>query len=361
MDPNAKVIPVHLYPMGFIEGFTRFGAPLDALLRGTGIDRRMLDSGNGRISYAQQGRLIRNGVALCQTPGLGLLIGMHWEWGYHGTVGYVVHCSPSLREAAEAFLRYRMIAQPLYVEEPGRPLGFVDRDDTYVYPIRCFLCRDADEELRRFELEFRLATTLRFWDACGNKSVPDPSVHVRLACPEPPYVELFERLPCTSLTFNAEADLVSAHKSFRNEPFRQFRRPQFERLLAQCEAELRQAGLQQSFADQVRVFVGNHFSRQLPLVGTVRTRLSPASVEEAAHAFRMTPRAFARRLAMEGTTFRKIVHQVKIEFTLHQLRLSRLTVEEIAELTGFSCASSMRRAIKSALGQPLSVARSGRA
>lgn len=109
------------------------------------------------------------------------------------------------------------------------------------------------------------------------------------------------------------------------------------------------------------MFVGNHFSRQLPLVGTVRTRLSPASVEEAAHAFRMTPRAFARRLAMEGTTFRKIVHQVKIEFTLHQLRLSRLTVEEIAELTGFSCASSMRRAIKSALGQPLSVARSGRA
>ena len=77
MDPNAKVIPVHLYPMGFIEGFTRFGAPLDALLRGTGIDRRMLDSGNGRISYAQQGRLIRNGVALCQTPGLGLLIGVY--------------------------------------------------------------------------------------------------------------------------------------------------------------------------------------------------------------------------------------------------------------------------------------------
>jgi hypothetical protein len=32
----------------------------------------------------------------------------------------------------------------------------------------------------QFELDYRLATRLRFWDACGNKPVADPSVHVRL-------------------------------------------------------------------------------------------------------------------------------------------------------------------------------------
>jgi len=357
VDFSAKIIPLHLNPMGFIEGFTRFGAPLQALLRNTGIDKRMMADTSARISYQQQATLIRNGVALCGKPGLGLLIGMNWDWGYHGTVGYVVYCSPSLLDAGEAFLRYRMLTQPFYAGSPGKPVGYVDQFDTYVYPIRPFPWPYADAEVRQFELEYRLAITLRFWDACGNKSVSDPSVHVRLACPRPAYAELFDGLPFDTITFDADRTVVSAHSSFRSEPFRLFRRAQFERLLAQCEEELRQAGVEKTLSDAVRAYVSTHFAKQLPLAGAARARVQPISIEEAAHAFKMTPRAFARRLAVENTTFRKIVHDVRIELTLYHLRSSKLTVEEIAEITGFSCVSSMRRAIRSAIGQSLSAAR----
>ena len=55
------------------------------------------------ISYRQFQRLLYNGIHLCQRPGLGLAVGMHFDWSYWGPVGYVVHCSPSLKHAARRF------------------------------------------------------------------------------------------------------------------------------------------------------------------------------------------------------------------------------------------------------------------
>jgi hypothetical protein len=39
MDPQAKTIPLHLHPLGFIEAFTALGVDLDLLLRDTQIDK----------------------------------------------------------------------------------------------------------------------------------------------------------------------------------------------------------------------------------------------------------------------------------------------------------------------------------
>src|SRR5688572_1037078 len=121
MDVNAKVIPFHLQPLGFIEAFTTFGADLNALLAGAGIPPHVLKTPREKISYAQQTALIQTGVELCRKPGLGLLVGAHFDWLFFGTVGAVIHCSPTLREAGEAFRRYLMIAQPWYAQCERKP------------------------------------------------------------------------------------------------------------------------------------------------------------------------------------------------------------------------------------------------
>ena len=97
MDVNAKVIPFHLQPLGFIEAFTTFGADLNALLAGAGIPPHVLKTPREKISYAQQTALIQTGVELCRKPGLGLLVGAHFDWLFFGTVGAVIHCSPTIR------------------------------------------------------------------------------------------------------------------------------------------------------------------------------------------------------------------------------------------------------------------------
>jgi AraC-like DNA-binding protein len=345
MDTHARVIPLHLHPLGFIESFTHFGAELNALLQNTGIDQSKLDSRSTYISYAQQRQLIQNGIALCKRPGLGLLVGKHFDWSYYGTVGGVVQCSPSLRAAAEAFMRYMMILQPYYGERARGPSTYIDANGMLMYPLQCFpaaaTCSDA---LRQFEFEFRLAVTLRLWDACGNKQVADPKVRVALDFPEPAHVHLYRELPCAELQFNARRSHVAASVDFVIEPFRLIRKPLYDRIMEQCEAELAGAKMETRFEDKVRWHLHANFNMS-------------ATLEDVAQNLGVTPRALSRKLAAENTSFRQLVHDVRMEIASHHLRLSRLSVDKIAELVGFSSASSLHRAIRSWSGAPTSQVR----
>jgi AraC-like DNA-binding protein len=333
MDADAALIPLQLHPLGFIEAFTQLGASLAALLRGTGISQSMLDDPRARISYAQQARLIANGHSRCRQPGLGLLVGQMFDWSYYGTVGGVVHCSPSLRAAGEAFQRYLMIAQPWYAFRGRRPTTYLDLDGMIVDPLDCFPAGGASAPLRQFEGEFRLAVQLRIWDSCGNKSAPDTSIHVCLNYPEPAHAHLYRALPCTSVHFDCPRSYIAAHRHVVLEPFRPFRRRAFDRIIQRCEQELSESQVEPSYQAKVRWHLFAGFNKSPPL-------------HEIASMLSVTPRALTRRLASEGATFREIAHEVRMELTAHHLRCSRLSVDQIAELMGFSCASSLRRAIR---------------
>jgi AraC-like DNA-binding protein len=340
MDTQAKVVPLHLHPLGFIEAFTQHGAHLEPLLSGTGVTASMLERRDVKISYRQQKALIENGLRLCQKPGLGLLVGSEFDWSYYGPVGAVVHCAPSLREAGEAVRHYLMLSQPYYAAAPRRPATYVDANGMLVEPFQSFPDRDCpNAQLREFEMEFRLSMIVRLWDACGAKSVPDASIHVGLDYPEPAHGALYRRLPLTTIRFGCNQCYVAAHKRFVLEPFRPLRRPAFERVIEQCERELRLARLQTSYSAQVRWRLMSHYHEGLTL-------------ERVAKMLGMTSRALTRRLAAEKTKFRDIAHEVRMELTAYHLRKSRLNVDEIAELLGFSSASSLRRALRNWSGAP---------
>lgn len=342
MDPHLKIIPLHLHPLGFIEGFIAHGASLDALLQDTGVTVAMLERRDIRISYAQQKTLVSNGVRLCRKPGIGVAIGSSFDWSYHGSVGGIVRCAPSLYEAGEALRRYHMIAQPYYASFPRQPSAYIDANGLLVEPFRPLPDRDhANPQLRLFEMEFRLAIVLRLWDECGNKSIPDPSVHVGLDYPEPHHAALYRTLPLSTLRFGCSQSYVAAHKSFILEPFRPLRRPSFDMLIEQCERELRRSKLEHSFSARVRWHLMSHY-------------YETATLQSVAATLGLTDRTLTRRLAAEGTSFRVIQRDVRLALTAHYLRKSRLSVDEIASLTGFSSASSLRRALRSWSGSACS-------
>ncbi|SDS37971.1 Helix-turn-helix domain-containing protein [Halopseudomonas sabulinigri] len=352
MEFNSKVIPLHLNPLGFIEGFVQLGVSMPALLAGTGIDPGMFADPAVRISYGQQYRLLRNGLRLTDHPAPGLSIGMQVDWSHFGLIGYVVHCSPSLSEAAEAFMRYQMIAQPFYTVTAGRPVGFIDRDDRFVFPLRCFPPPEADERsVEQFELDFRLATTLRLCVACGNHQVPDTQVHVELTCVSPPHAQLYNELPCASVRFAAKRNAVVVNRRFRIEPFRLTRQAAFRELIARCELDLQAAGLEPTTTAAVRSQLTQRFNRRLQLMGSRDYQEQPLTLAACAQALRLTPRALARRLGQEHSSFRQILQEVRVAFALHHLQASSLRVDDIAELSGFSSASSMRRAVRQSNGK----------
>lgn len=72
----------------------------------------------------------------------------------------------------------------------------------------------------------------------------------------------------------------------------------------------------------------------------------PLTLAGCAAGLRLAPRALSRRLAQEHSSFRQILHEVRVAFANHHLQASSLSAEDIAELSGFSSASSMRRALR---------------
>lgn len=326
--------------MGFIEAFTQLGVGVDSLLADTGIDVAMLEDSNAKISYRQQQALVQNGIQRYGKSGVGLLVGQLFDWNYYGTVGYVVQCSPSLYAATEALARYLMIAQPYYAMHPRRPDTYIDENDQVLIELQPYPYFDqTDPVMLQFQMEFRLALTLRVWDLCGNKSVPDPSVRVCLNYPKPPHAALYDSLPCASIQFGGDRSYVAAHHQFVTKPFRPMRRHAFKNLMKICEEELRNAKLETTYTAKVRWHVHSRFNNQV-------------TIEEVAALLQIGQRSLERKLADENTTFRDIVQDVRMELAAYHLRCSKLGVDQIAALMGFSSASSLRRAIRNWSGEP---------
>ena len=65
----------------------------------------------------------------------------------------------------------------------------------------------------------------------------------------------------------------------------------------------------------------------------------------------MPSRTLTRKLAKEGTSFREILQEVKMEIACRHICYSELSLDAIAEMMGFSCGASLRRAVKNWTGQ----------
>ncbi len=334
MDFKAKTIPFSLHPLGLIESFISQGAKLEGLLRDTGLSDRSLQVKGLKISFMQQARIVENGLRICSTPGMGLIIGSNMDWSFHGSLGGIVNCSPSLADACASFRRYLQIAQPLYKLFFSQPDYFFDKGNYLVSPIHTMVDETLSPQLARFELEYRLAILLRLYDLCGNKSAVDTSVVIGLHYPKPSYADLLKQLPVTEINFNCRFPYIAVGREFFCIPWRELRRPLYDKIIERCEEEFAQANLDNSYAEKVQWLIHKSFQPDVRL-------------QDIAQQMRLTPRALTRKLAAENTSFRQIFNRVRMEFTILHLRESSLSVDQVAEITGFSCSASLRRAVKS--------------
>jgi AraC-like DNA-binding protein len=121
------------------------------------------------------------------------------------------------------------------------------------------------------------------------------------------------------------------------------------RLLESFPAELIRAdGMAASVQARVRGLLGEDFRRELPGLAEVARRLHMASA------------TLHRRLAAEGTSYQKIKDACRRDQAIALLRAGTLSGEDIAELLGFSDASTFLRAFKKWTGRtPMEFRQSG--
>ena len=78
----------------------------------------------------------------------------------------------------------------------------------------------------------------------------------------------------------------------------------------------------------------------------IELRGGDPSAERVAGSLAMHPKTLTRRLRTEGTTFRRLLDEVRLELAERYLRQPGLSVEEVAYLLGYSESSAFHRAFR---------------
>ncbi|AGA86996.1 MAG: AraC family transcriptional regulator [Gammaproteobacteria bacterium HGW-Gammaproteobacteria-9] len=103
-----------------------------------------------------------------------------------------------------------------------------------------------------------------------------------------------------------------------------------------------------SLQTRVRLLLQHYDLRHMPELGEISQQLL------------MTPRTLRRRLQDEGTSVRQIKESLRREFALRLLSNEHLSVQEVAEQSGFAEVAAFCRAFKRWTGRPPAQWRNGR-
>ncbi len=297
------------------------------------------DDRHRRISAVGQARLVELASAAAGDTAFGLHLAMEANPKEAGLLFYAVAAAGNVREALELFARYSRVVNDSVQVAVVRKTGGVTVAVSYVGISR-----------HRFPqiVEFQFAIVVKaIREVAGRKISPTRVVcaHARGSGQKE-----FDRFFGCRVEFTAQADALDFADETLGLALVTSDKYLLETLRPFCEAATK-AHL--SVQNPVRVSVENEIYRLLPH--------GKANLETVARALGASARTLVRRLAAEGTTFARIVGDLRHELSLQYLKGSDFTIAQIAWLLGYEQPELFTHAFRRWTGQPPSQIRSASA
>jgi AraC-like DNA-binding protein len=305
-----------------LDKLGQLGLAREALLREAKIDEEQLRDPDGRIPLQAVERLWRVAASRVPDPAFGLRIGAATPVREWGLVGYAIAFSSTLGSALNRFAHYsRVMSDALVVKIDA------EREATW-------LRLDVQPALRAFRpaVDARLATLLA---ACREVTgAPVTPLLVQLSYREPSDVKEYERFFGAPLEFGALASSFLlrsedlARRVARGDPVL------VGYLETLAEQKLASVGAERTLRDRTRRVLWAELSERTP------------SLDAVARALGMSGRTLQRQLRQEGTTFAKLLEELRREMAPTLLRDGQHGVSEVAFLLGYEDPSAFRRAFQ---------------
>ncbi|MEW6271134.1 MAG: AraC family transcriptional regulator [Thermodesulfobacteriota bacterium] len=303
------------------------GVAPGACLRGSGIRTESLHDPVAEIEAAQELLVVRNLVRhLGDVPGIGLEAGRRYRLTAYGIWGYALLSSRTLRSACEFGIRYLDLTFAFVrfrTDRTRRELRIV-LDDSSI-----------PEECRQFLLERDAAAAVAIQRDLFQRPVPLRRVSFRF--PRPRYAARFAEAFPGPVAFGEPEHAVEIAPYWADQPLPQAD----ERTARLCEEQCKQLLSRRRARSNVSERVRQYLLR--PSRGT--------DMEGVAAELGMAARTLHRHLASEGTSFRRLLDEVR-EALAEEMLTHRMTVDEVAERLGYAEASSFVHAFKRWKGIP---------
>lgn len=331
-SPSDSASPVWAVPRGtegiriMVDGGVARGMTTRECLAGTGLDPLDLDDETAQIWAHQEFVVIRNLLGrLGDRPGLGAGIGAHSTLGRTGVIGFMMLAGPTVRAALDRAIPYLALS-------PTHLRFSLDEDAAAgTDPEKAFLIAADDEipaDVRAFVVERDLAGLAA---ALRGAQIDVGTTGLETTLGPESAVILGEAWGLT-------ADEVRPHAE-RNRLV--ITRERLDARLPQGDENTAKL-----FERQCRDLLDDRVAR-VGVAGQVRSRLqherlSWPSMAEVAGELHVDVRTLRRRLAAEGTSFRRVLDEVRHHRALDLLAL-RVPVAEVARELGYSETATFTR------------------
>lgn len=319
-----------------LDLLSEMGFHPSAVLRGTGVELSAIADLEGRINLDQQIAIYQNAIRVSGKAGLGLLQGQRMGLNYLGIVGYAIQTSANLGQALRTLVNYSSISGALLdfqLEAHG---------DLHVLSATNISVRG---DVRRHVLEEHLVTVDRILKTItGTKFSP---TRVTFDYPRPAWAPLYAQIFNCHVDFDMPANAYEFKTSMLDMDVVMSDPVTARACQQKCEEIIGQMSSAGGHVNQIR---------QLILMLPCRSR----NLVSVAAEMNISPRSLRRRLAAEGATFQGLLDEVRLELALQYLKNTKLPVEEIASLLGFSDGASFRHAFGKWTGSPPSSFRATR-
>jgi AraC-like DNA-binding protein len=309
---------------GLLEFAASKGAGRAALAEHAGIDLAELQERTNRIPFTKYVALMRAAQTLCRDPALALHLGESCqdEMGVACVIGMFAETAA---EGLSLWNRYAKLNVDVDCE------GFTDRfvlrrEAGQVWLVDTRLCPNEFPELTEITFVCMVSTARRYGGTVR-------AIHVTHA--PPPCRAEYDRILRLPLVFESDRNalLLSSEEWMRQ------RSPSASPVVLDVLSSRAEAMLEA--LETVRSTKGRVESLLLRVLHT-----GDVSVDSIAAELAVSRQTLFRRLKAEGTTFERVLDDLRRKMALHYLREKKLSVGETAYLVGFSDRAAFTRAFK---------------
>ena len=322
MSDSAREINV--YVRHTLEVLKDQGVDVARLLASLNIDASRLDDAEDQLTQEDYSRLLDEVNRNHDVPGLGLLDGRGVNILDHGLLGYAMFASATLRKAIERHSKYQdvigaVLHTALVVENDVAQLRVVEvaRPDM----------ANTDRKLQ-YELEKLFTQWAEIGPAIGSDRHWYDSVE--LTYPAPPYQAMYRDYLGDRVLFQREHNQLRFPVSLLDRPLNYANENAAQLCERQCEALLANLRHADGVVGEVRRILAN----------------SPGyypSIDEVARSLAMGERTLRRRLLGEGTSYKSVVLDFRMELAAGYLRGREMSIQEVAYLSGYADPSNFHR------------------
>lgn len=322
MSPEQYSASFEYVPL-LLEMMEKRGFRAEQLLEGIALPERSQWNEPGlRVLASEYEQLIRRALALSGEPWLGWEFGLSMNVSTHGFLGYAAMSSATLGDAIDLAVKFFRTRSTIVALE-----FFTDGEQAVI---------QADEQLALNDLaNFSIESLFSSLYFMAQKMLSDQMLvgEVRFAYSKPPYFDkLAPLLPGPSL-FDCPHHQLRFDKALLKVPLK-FADPRLTQMAqSQCEEEMADIQLPPTLLGQVKRVI-------LAEVGNF------PNVDDVANELHMSSRTLKRKLQQLGTSYQKILDDLRRGLAVEYLTRSTHAIDEIAALLGYSDASNFARAFR---------------